>query len=163
MGVRWSKLKHTIEDRFADRVQGRAALHATRYGPGLSAAMARAWITWDGVELLNASTIEWLQASRSLMQREQIGFQAARAQLQQAGHYSRDDVVGALEHYVTLSIGEAIVSPTMLIRALAMLDRRLGKRRLQEWTFEPHEHPLVRQLYVLRCSAEGIVVPEASA
>jgi len=44
----------------------------------------------------------------------------------------------------------------MLIRAFAMLDSRLGKRRLRTLRLANDEHPLVRQFYDLRCEAEGI-------
>lgn len=45
--------------------------------------------------------------------------------------------------------------PDPVIRALAVLDARYGKRRLT--AFDPvDEHPLVRRLFYLRCEAEGI-------
>jgi hypothetical protein len=42
------------------------------------------------------------------------------------------------------------------VRALAIIDRRVGKRRLRMLEVGPLEHPLVRQLYQLRCEAEGV-------
>lgn len=43
-----------------------------------------------------------------------------------------------------------------IVRGLAMLDGRLGKRRLRALVLPPNELPLVRTLYALRCEAEGI-------
>jgi hypothetical protein len=43
-----------------------------------------------------------------------------------------------------------------VLRALAVLDRRLGRRRLRTLEFRTDEHPLVIGLYRFRCTAEGI-------
>jgi hypothetical protein len=42
----WSKLKKSLEALLAD-VKKHLQLHLTRYGPGVSSLMNRAWITWD--------------------------------------------------------------------------------------------------------------------
>ena len=55
-----------------------------------------------------------------------------------------------------LSIDEALKSDNIFIRAFAMLDSRLGKRRLRTMHLSDDEHLLVRQFYDLRCEAEGI-------
>jgi hypothetical protein len=135
--MKWSKLKQQIEDRFADSVRGRMAIHITRYGPGVSSMMTRGWLTWDGEEIFNFSTIEWL--------------------LDRAP-FSRFDFIDALESYLNLSIEDAVSSANALIRAIAMLDRRVGKRRLQQVVIDATTHPLITQLYTLRCTAEHLPV-----
>ena len=62
--MKWSKLKQQIEAQFADSVRTHAAIHITRYGPGVSSTMTRGWLTWDGNEVLSFSTIAWLQSER---------------------------------------------------------------------------------------------------
>ena len=57
--------------------------------------------------------------------------------------------------YLHLSIDDILASENVLIRAIGMLDRRLGKRRLPALAGSVN-HPLVRLLYVFRCEAEGI-------
>jgi hypothetical protein len=47
------------------------------------------------------------------------------------------------------------------VQALAMFDRRVGKRRLAKMSVE-NEHPLVRKFYELRCQAEGLSHAEAA-
>jgi hypothetical protein len=135
--MKWSKLKQQIEDRFADSVRGRMAIHITRYGPGVSSMMTRGWLTWDGEEIFNFSTIEWL--------------------LDRAP-FSRFDLIDALESYLNLSIEDALSSANALIRAIAMLDRRVGKRRLQQVVIDATTHPFITQLYTLRCTAEHLPV-----
>jgi hypothetical protein len=67
----------------------------------------------------------------------------------------------SLEGCFSLSIGEALESDNFLHRALAVLDRRMGKRRLRSLAAAPDEHPLVRQLLEVRQKAEGLGVREA--
>lgn len=79
--------------------------------------------------------------------------------LRAAGELSDDAALRDLEQYLTLTVETALVSPSPLIRALAVLDRRLGKRRLRALAFPPDEHPLVRAMFALRCDVEGIRHP----
>jgi hypothetical protein len=77
--------------------------------------------------------------------------------------FSREGVVSqkffecSIEAYPSLSIGEALESANFIHRALAMVDRRLGKRRLRSLGLRTDEHPLVLKLYEFRRVAEGIV------
>jgi hypothetical protein len=56
-----------------------------------------------------------------------------------------------------MSVEEMLRADSAIVRALAMLDRRLGKRRLARLSLAPDEIALVRGCYALRCEAEGIV------
>ena len=56
------------------------------------------------------------------------------------------------------AIDEALASENDLVRALAMVDRRLGKRRLEKLAKEP-QGELVEVLLVERLKAEGMRVP----
>jgi hypothetical protein len=55
-----------------------------------------------------------------------------------------------LRAYLDLAIDEALVSENPFIRAFAIIDRRVGKRRLQKLRIEDEEHSLVRAFYELR-------------
>ena len=158
--MKWSKLKQQVEARFADSVRTHAAIHITRYGPGVSSTMTRGWLTWDGAEVLSFSTIAWLQAERAVVanQPDSGAPGAIHDQLQQDGIFSRFGLTDASETYLSLSIDAAISSPDHLIRAVAMFDRRMGKRRLQQMGIDETTHPFVKQLYDLRCRAEQLTV-----
>jgi len=130
--------------------------------------MNRAWITWDGEEVNTFSTIQKMLAHNTLVahmredsepQKPSASFEQAEEMLEQRGVYSRDDFYSALEEYISLSIEAALYSPNTLIRAWAMFDRRLGKRRLSAMRVEQADHLLVQQWYRLRCQAEGISIP----
>jgi len=59
--------------------------------------------------------------------------------------------------YSSLSIDEALQSEHIIIRAYAMLDRRLGKRRLIKFNFNLQDtHPLILAFFKIRCDVEGI-------
>jgi hypothetical protein len=58
-----------------------------------------------------------------------------------------------LERYCNNSIDVNLASKEALVRALAMLDARLGKRRLAMMDVT-REHPMVQFFYAFRCDAE---------
>jgi len=62
----------------------------------------------------------------------------------------------SLAEYLTLALDDALASDDLVHRALAVLDGRLGKRRLQSFPLRADESPLVRRLLDLRCEAEGV-------
>lgn len=73
------------------------------------------------------------------------------------GVFSREEYCRALSDYLNLSINQILVAPNPIIRAIGMLDRRVGKRRLVEMDIR-NEHALVRQFYEIRMEAEGLEV-----
>src|SRR4051794_9644268 len=118
--MKWSKLKQRVEDRFADGVRGRARIHITRYGPGVSGFMTRAWVTWDGREVVSFSTPDFYHAAFAETGAWPDGLATRR--LHARGLYSRFDFTDALDDYLTLSIADAVRSENDLVRAIAMLD-----------------------------------------
>lgn len=148
--------------------------HVTRYGPGVSYLMTRAWITWDGVELVNMSTAEWFKHYYGLAQQIReinacedfrnpdqregynLAYDLAEDTVKQHSIYSRDNFYDALEEYVNLSLDAALQSANSIIKAIAMFDRRLGKRRLAKIVMSDSENRLVKEFYRLRCIAEGV-------
>jgi len=170
--MQWSKLKKEIENRFADSVVGHVAFHCTRYRHA-SSYLERAWITLDKKEIYEFSNIKshmetWKTAVelrkitntadyRDPLQRK--GYDEAMDFAEETAHkrgvYSKAEFYYLLEYYLNLPIEKALQSKNMIFRALAILDRRVGKRRLAK--FEPDgESQLVRQLYKFRCSVENI-------
>ncbi|HEV2084399.1 MAG TPA: hypothetical protein VGR09_04905 [Gemmatimonadales bacterium] len=71
-----------------------------------------------------------------------------------AGEHDQWSLHDGLTSYLDLKIDQALVSPDPLHRALAMVDRRLGRRRFEALKVSADEHPWVRQLHELRAAAE---------
>ncbi|MEO6908012.1 MAG: hypothetical protein ABI210_09000 [Abditibacteriaceae bacterium] len=71
--------------------------------------------------------------------------------------WARDECENHLKFYLNYSMEEALASTDELTRALAMFDKRVGKRRLRSFVDEMESAPLlVKHFYTIRCQAEGI-------
>ncbi len=152
----WTKLKKTAEALLSDALKERIEYHVTRYGNGVSDFMARGWVTFDGKEIANFSTIGRIRESYELTGEWYSTNQEAIDTLDKKGMFTRDDFVDALEKYVGMQVEDAIQSSNPIIRALAMFDRRLGKRRISTLSLGEDEHPLVVAFYKIRCQAEAL-------
>ena len=175
--MKWTKLRAALAARTAPSLGSRLAIHQARYRRTLE-EVGRVWLTLDGRELISFDT------SRYAAKRAQISHDmrsgtgpfalsaassheeyldadsAARDHLRRAGEYDDYSALEDLDAYLSLSIEEALESPSPLVRALAVVDRRVGKRRLRQLLVQPDEHPLVQVLLVARTAAEGIGVDE---
>ncbi len=126
--MRWSQLKTNLEALRAPALKKRVGLHQARYRYTLE-EVGRIWVTIDGREIASFDT---------------------------SSQYDDYQALADLKAYLRISIDDALKTDTPLVRALAVIDRRLGKRRLRSLDVGSDEHPLVRELYRLRCEAEGI-------
>ena len=173
--MQWSKLKSLVEARLADSLGRRVSLHQARYRYTRE-DVGRVWLAFDGRDVASFATGATLpqvrtEAERLMDEREAWGSPAAYGQatsdaveaVRQAGIYSDRDALEELEAYLSLSIDAALTSPSPLHRVLAVLDGRVGKRRLRALHASPDEHPLVRAALALRCDAEGIRIQPPAA
>ncbi len=151
----WSRLKKTSEALLADSLKGRIEFHLARYGKGVSYFMRRGWITLDKEEIATFSTIQRVRKSYELVGKWYSEDPLVIARLDKEGIFSREDFVGVLEEYVQLQVEDAVKSSKPIIRAIAMFDRRLGKRKLSTLSLPEDEHWLVKSFYKIRCQAEG--------
>ncbi len=140
--MHWSKLKQQVEAMFADGVRGRVGLWTTRYHKAHD-QFGRSWITIDGREVVNMSN--YLACGT----RTADGHPGCFA----AGIFAGYDLAIAMRVYLTLSIDQALASENPLIRGLAVLDRRAGKRRLARLHLAS-EAPLVAELLSFRLKAD---------
>jgi len=169
--IRWSKVKCRVEALLADSVAGRVAFHSTRYRKAHDQD-GRAWITLDGEEIINMSTVAAWRMQYEMARRMQkefdgeiwaysIGWKMAAQTMAEESVFWQGKLGRAMFKYVNLGIGEILDNENVLIRAIGVLDRRVGKRRLRE-LLDRDEHPLVRRLLEFRCEAEGIPVREVA-
>ncbi len=167
----WSKTRKALEALLANSVKGHVQYHITRYGPGVSYTMNRGWITWDGVELVNFSNIAHWQTTERFAEALRVEHEGEPGNDYRSYHaqaeaivsenervMSRDSFDQAVDQYLTLSIEDTLNHGDPIVRAMAMFDRRLGKRRLKQITIDEQTHPLVKQLYTYRCTAEALQV-----
>jgi hypothetical protein len=142
----------------APSVAGRVDAHVAGYRKAYE-GRGRAWLTVDGREVASFCEFEFENAWRDAGRREGATGRpftdSAHATIRAAGVGDKADLLDALGPCIGSSIGQMLASPDPLVRALAMLDRRFGKRRLAGLNVAS-EHPLVAELYRLRCEAEAV-------
>lgn len=139
--MRWSKLKQQIESGFTAELRGRVELHTTRYAKAHD-RFGRSWITIDGREIINMCN--YLPVGERVAD--------GNAERFAAGVFAGYDLADAMREYLNLPIDTAIASQNPLVRALAVLDRRFGKRRIAKLNLDS-ELPMVRDLAALRMKA----------
>jgi hypothetical protein len=171
--MQWSKLRTALKERVAPSLGDRLAVHQARYRRTLE-EVGRIWITLDGRELIAFDTNSYVArraqiahdmrsgtgpfalSAASNLAEYRAADQAAIDFLRRAGEYDDYSALHDLEAFLSLPIEEALVSPSPLVRGLAVVDRRVGKRRLLRLGEQHDEHPFVREMYAARCAAEGI-------
>jgi hypothetical protein len=166
--MRWSKLRTSIEALMAESVRGRVGLRVTRYRR-CHDQDGRAWITLDGKEIVNmprecklygemhkrAAFLAGEKSDSCSYDLYKPYMDEAERQLHEEGVFWQGDLGDAMFYAANMPIAKILSSESALVRALGMLDRRLGKRRLAALDMSK-EAPLVRLLYEFRCEAEGL-------
>lgn len=153
--MQWSKLRSAIRSLVCPELGRRIDFHVTSYRHSHDEA-EKAWITIDGNRVLTAS---WYQHQWHRWPRDAKGRIRWDADFPPAVDYEPDeihlpqDVGDALRCYLDLPIHEALKSNDPVIRALSLVDRRVGKRTLLEMQITDRDHSLVRAFYQLRLSA----------
>ena len=132
--MRWSKLKHSVESRFADSVRGRVEIFSTRYNKPKSST-GRGWITIDGIEIVNFSTMKSGEIYRCVYHEatptDCVTHPAVRENertpgaLIEEGEFSRFDLHNCCFEYLNLSIEEAFDHSSPIINLLAVLDGKI--------------------------------------
>lgn len=154
--MRWSKLKHRIEENFAGKLKSHISIHSAAYG---NCSCGHAWLTLDGDILANFCTRAYYNRyiygdrdSENGLGPEQE--KKYNNQFVEYGELSRQDVYGACWDYIhELKFDDALLSDNPLVQSLAVLDKRLGKRRYKT-VIESDLHPLARKLFDARVSIE---------
>jgi hypothetical protein len=178
--MQWSKIKQTAENLLAASLKGRIQYHITSYG--FDSDYSRAWITLDGSELVIFSSTAYIHQYYDLAhqiqdinratdfrhpkQKEDYyqAYDQAHDIMNQSGIFPSSALSFALKEYLELSIEESLSTEYIVVRAIAMFDRRLGKRRLRRMSTKIEiEHTLVKKFFEVRCNAEGIIDQNSKA
>ena len=162
--MQWSKLKQTIESKFADNVKGRVEFFSTTYRKPNSND-GRGWITIDKKEIVNFATIKsWWNFNAFFHEATQTNCithpavedsERTPGQLIEEGEFSRFDLHNCCWEYLNLTVEEGLEHKSPLINSIAVLDKRLGKRRLV--TLDKDKlHPLTKSLLEFRLLVENL-------
>ncbi len=163
--MQWSKLKRQIKDRVCPELRDRIDFHVTRYREATNDGN-EAWITYDGNKIFGAGYYhrfvplwnEWhLRKNEGLtvvdaqMLTKEIG-----ERLDEREVHSTTQLVGAMRSYLDMSVRDALKSDNPFIKALAIIDRRVGNRTLEKLEIDESEHSLVKAFYELRLASAHI-------
>jgi len=160
--MKWSKHKKRVECLFAPSVIGRLELRSTSYR-GTHDEEGRGYITFDKKEIWSMCTLKFYSTEydkiNEIVERENITHYEAQLlahkELESEGKYNQYKYYESLDEYCNNSIEKSLVSDNLLVRCLAMLDKRLGKRRLQNIDLR-NESSKVVEFYKIRCECEGM-------
>ena len=165
----WSKLRKHVRDRIIRELCARIDFHLTRYRCAHD-QVGEAWITVDGVKVAGAGFYAWWKAYKKSLQAtgekpppgghlavwegHRITTTTPRAEkgVLGSGVYETGWFFQSLIDSLSLPLDEALASDNPLIRALALVDRRLGRRRFEALHVKPTEPDLVRLFHALRSS-----------
>ena len=167
----WSGIRNKLEnDYLCPALRGHIKYFATSYSKSADHE-GRAAIRVDGVEVLRSNYYAYEQNywnRYQALRREGIGqddrtapFRLAHEGTLNDGCFDNGFFYEAFHEFDNQSIEKSLVSKNPLVRILALLDRRLGKRRLLalEESME-QELDWVRAFYVIRMQAEGLMEKE---
>lgn len=162
----WSKIKRNVENKFSDNLKGKIQIYITSYGKGydVSDLFNRGWISVDGKEVVNFATPDafylngrdyhYATPTNCATSKEIYYDNRNPNLLSEKREFSKYDLSNCCYAYQELSIDEALNHGSPIINMLAMIDNRLGKRRLLELS-RKDLHPLVKYFLNVRLNAEN--------
>ena len=148
----WSDLRKRQLELLAPALQGRVDYHLARYHE-VHNSYGHAAILVDGRA---AVTFSWVE----MYEQEMYNYDEAHlSRWENDATFSDYEFIDALTAYRHLAIADALQNEDFIIRVLAILDRRTGKRTLQRlihedaWNGWPE---WVRRFCMLRFDTEGL-------
>lgn len=152
----WSRLRARWRELLAPSVARRVNVHMAGYREAYE-RRGRAWLAIDGRPMATFCEFTFENAWRDQGRREGATDRpftdSAHAAIREAGARDKADLLDALGTCIGQPVDALLASRDPLVRALARLDRRLGRRRLAKW--EPVDEPdLVVALHRLRYETE---------
>lgn len=159
--MRWSQLKKQLQDRFAKSVAASIDLNQTRYRHSHDQE-GEFWISLRGSRIFSAGSLSYLSSLGALTAKNRAdgstpaqAYELAWPVMDSSGKFLLEQMNRDLFCSLSLTVEQMSEHNNPVIRALAIIDARYGKRRLA--AFDPSsEHLLVQKLHDLRLEAEGI-------
>jgi hypothetical protein len=142
--MKWSQLKKRVEDNLAPTIKGRVQFFTTAYRKPNSST-GRGWITLDGEEVANFSTMDsgrfygrfYNETTPDNKLRyathERVADNEREAgNLVERGEFSRFDLHICMFESLSMTATEMVKHESPIVQILGILDRRTGKRSLEK-------------------------------
>lgn len=164
----WGSLKKQIEGLLCDSLKGRISYFYTRYHKERG-SFGRAAINLDKEELIAFSwdierDIQWIDEYGACSENPSVNQALIHNTLlnekwMQDGTLCHHDFLDAVTAYLNTDVSSALCSENYILRILAYMDRRVGKRTLLKIKDDAEKLPeWAKQFYRIRCNAESINV-----
>jgi len=154
--MQWSKLRSHLLDFVAPSVRKRIDFHLTHWRK-LGDSTHEFWVTIDGKRVFDASysnrNIEEFVLTRTtglIGYGDGPGPKKVDDILIGREIHAPSDITSSIRTYFDLDPLLALTSSDPILKALAMIDRRIGRRTLKSIKLRENEHSLVKIFYALR-------------
>ena len=157
----WSGIRNKLEEEYlAQSLRGRVRYFCTTYKK-CPDREGRAAILVDGKEVLKGNYYQFYWKWDMLPHDRPISpwraFMKPNAMTLEQGIFDQRTFYAAFDEFDNQSIEASLESENLLVRIFAILDRRVGKRRLEAlWDALSREESVLRDFYLLRLDAEGL-------
>ena len=155
--MKWSQLRLRTRENLCDELKKRVDFHVARYRKSHDGDYRRGWISVDGEQLASWSCFEQLFAGSDVQidevkKRFPDGWSPKEYDrfISERGIYSGSEFMSLLFEYLSFAPHKMLNAEIPLLRALAILDRRVGKRSIASFEINKEEDPIVTALYHLR-------------
>lgn len=165
MGQSWSKMRKILEqDNICESLKGRIQYFATRYRKSHDQE-GRVAIRIDGKEGFKSCFFDWqhkrVEAKKSVVipNMEDMPWweywDRIHLETENFGGFDQYGFYEAFYYYQNHSIEESLVNESPIVRLFAILDKRVGKKRLEKILLEIELQPAWLQVfYRLRIESE---------
>ena len=158
----WSSLNKRLKESLCDELKARITYFYTRFREAHDAPRCAA-IRLDGKELIRFKWINMYEQENDISELIKQGIHLSfdkmdemmKPKWDENGTYDGGDFFRSAAGFLNLSIADALVSEDYIVKILAILDKRVGKRTLEKIreAGEYQNYPdWVRQFYELRLS-----------
>ncbi len=147
--MQWSKLKAKVKSFIGSELADRIDFHLTSYRKSHDGA-DKVWILVDRQKIFDIKHYDYVFAEQDLYWNSNINGQHVKEILINSEIYNPQNFGNAMHEFLNLPIKDALQSVNPLIKAFAIIDKRIGKRTLANLKISDSDHNLVRLFYNLR-------------
>ena len=155
-----------------EKLSSRVSINMTHYR-AVHEPETRVWVTLDKEEILSISKLDYIikysvlsseisklndydRKLRTVTNDFYKVYPQAKRILNSQMKYSEYEFLIALEEYINEPIESLLISDDDIKKALAMFDKRFGRRRIIDYEITSGSPELVKLFYRIRCGAENI-------
>lgn len=155
----WTGMRHKLEnDYLAPALRGRIRYFVTAYRESHD-QVGRAAILLDGKEILNGNFFNFYFKDHLIPDDPNRKWHAMDEIALSHGIFDEYSFYHSFSIFDNQSIEESLASDDLLVRIFAILDRRIGKRRLSAMQEQIKNEPQILQLfYLIRAEAEKLSI-----